>query len=115
MGVLMKQGGGGHDLSSLAVTTLGYVVLDPNLLKWVTAVFGEALNSGDALLADLRNWELTALLFSAIYQDRACSACADAAAIFRSRQFELIAQNPEEGHVWSYIDCVLCTVYLDLK
>jgi hypothetical protein len=40
----LKQSGSGHDLARLAVTTLGYVALDPSLLHRMVGILRQTLN-----------------------------------------------------------------------
>jgi len=100
-GVVTRKCGGGHDLAGLAVAALGDVDLLPCNLNGVGAVEGEAFDGGDGIGADVIEERLAGAGGLAGDEDGAGTAVTDAAAIFGALEVEDVAENPEEGRVWS--------------
>ena len=102
--VLPEQGTCRHDLPGLAITALRYIHFVPGFLDRVLAVRVEALNRRDfhARHAD-RGYDAGAHGY-AIDQHRARAAGADAAAVLRADEVQIVAQRPQKRRVGRDID-----------
>ena len=93
--VSIKQSGGRHDHAGLAVTALGYVHLGPRLLDRMAAVWGESFDGGDGLARDFTHGDTAGAHGTTVDVDGAGAALLDAAAVFGTMQFEVVAEYPE--------------------
>ena len=91
-----QQGGGGHDLAGLTVAALWHVVFQPGLLQRVIAVFRQALDGGDGLLAYCRNGQRAGAHGGVFEMHGAGPALSDAAAVFGAHELQVVAQHPEQ-------------------
>lgn len=94
----------GHDLAGLAVAALGNVFRNPGLLDGMAAVFGNALDGGDAFSGNVGDGQHAGTRRFAVDVHSASAALHDAAAEFRAGHVEGVAQNPEKRHVWADVD-----------
>lgn len=96
---LFQQGGCRHDLARLAVTALGYLVLDPRFLNGMIGVFGKALNGGNLLSRHGRNRNTAGTGRGTIEVNGTGSALGNAAAKFSTRQAHYVPNSPQQGHI----------------
>lgn len=90
--VAVEQGGGGHDLTGLAVSTLWNVVLYPSFLERGELSFlGEAFDGGDLGGSGGADWELAGADGGSVEVDGAGSAEAFAATEFCAEEAEVVA------------------------
>jgi hypothetical protein len=97
IGYLFQQVNGSHDLSALAVATLGHVFLDPRLLDWMQFSVREsqAFDSRNLFAGHRRHLGGAGSPGTAIYMNGTGAATANAAAKFCALQHEVIAKNPK--------------------
>ena len=93
--VSIKQSGGRHDHTGLAVTALGYVHLGPRLLDRMAAVWGESFDGGDSLSRGFTHGDTAGADGTSVDVDGAGAALLDATAVFGTMQFEVVAEYPE--------------------
>ena len=99
MGSVGQQTGGGHNLAGLAVAARGHIKLLPRHLDRMGAVGREALDGGDGTAADGADGGETGAHWTAIQQDRTCSASANSAAVLGAFQVEGVAQRPQKRRI----------------
>ncbi len=112
---VFQQGGGVHNLASLAVAALGDVVFDPGFLHGVVAVFGETFDGGDGLFADLRNGQHARAHGYAVEVDRAGAALVDAAAVLGTDEVDVVPQHPEQGRIGIDVHLLFFTVDVEIE
>src|SRR6202020_587268 len=108
--VFGQQGGGLHELTRLAIATLGHVERNPGLLERVESILAEMLDGGDVAAGDVADRNAAGTHRRAINMDGTTSAQAGAAVEACSSQPKLVAQNPQERSVGGAFDGASSTI-----
>ena len=98
-GIIRQQGGGGHQLSRLAVTALGYLQFQPGLLHGVITVFGQVFDSGNFLLAYTARGEHAGAHGFAVNVNGTGAALGYSATELGAGQADLVPQHPQQRRV----------------
>src|SRR5262245_32680551 len=98
-GLLFEHRGGLHDLTALAIAALRDVGLPPCLLNGVIGLRAQAFDGHDRLPGHAPHRELAAARGGPVHVNRAGAAQPLAAAVLRTRQPQLVAQVPQQGHI----------------
>src|SRR5262245_35322676 len=92
----VEQGGGGHDLTALAIAALRHADLDPRLLDRMRAVLRQPFDGRDLIADRGRRLQLARLHGQPVDMDGAGAAARNAAPVFRSGEPDGIAQHPKQ-------------------
>ncbi len=84
-----------HNLPRLAVATLGNIVFQPCFLNRVVTLFRKPFYGCNRLIFNCRHGELTRPNRISVQMNGASTASCNTAAVFRSLQIEVVAQNPK--------------------
>lgn len=93
-----------HDLSRLAVAALGYIEFDPRLLNRMTPVFCQSLNRRDAFAFDRFKGKDAGACRHAVHVNRAGAAEGHSTAVLRTRERQVVTEDPKEGGVGVRVD-----------
>ena len=105
--LLLEQRGGGHDLAGLAVAALGDVKVDPSLLQRMQAIaLGQAFDGHNLLPVGCRHRVGARPHRLAVQVDRARATLPLAAAILRTGELQVFAQNPQQRRIGMGTDIV---------
>src|SRR5215469_7117050 len=100
-----------HDLTGLAIAALNDFQIQPGLLdRGSRARSADALDRGDAAIADGADRQQTGAQRFALYVYGAGTALRDAAAEFGAGHAEYIAQHPKQWHVRGSVEASVFTV-----
>ena len=92
-----QQGRGGHDLTGLAVTTLGYVQFHPSFLHGGQfTVFRQPFNRGDVFTGYSGNWRGAGTDRRAVKVDRASTTLGDATTVLGADQANRVSEYPQQ-------------------
>src|SRR5438128_1565700 len=111
---LFDQRCGLHDLTGLAIPTLGDVVRLPGKLDRMATVGTEALDRDDLVSLGVSQCGQAGTNRLTVNVDGASAASADATTEFGSGKAHDIANGPEQWHLRVGVDAVLDAVDLDL-
>src|SRR6185503_12189419 len=111
--LLFEQCRGRHNLAALTVTALRDVSLPPANLHRVFGFRVETLDSDHGFAYSVLNGGLAAAHRGAVYVNSARSAKPHPTAELRTRQFEGVAQNPEQRHIRTDVDRAVLAVDID--
>ena len=106
LGILAQERARRHDHSRLAISALRHVFFDPRALTGMARIWRQALNCHKTSRRSFRRGNLASAQRLSVFKDGAGTANADAATKLRSRQVELIAQDPEQRRVIIDIECM---------
>jgi hypothetical protein len=105
MRIARQQGGGGHDLAGLAIAALDHLAVQPGLLDGLAAGrLADGLDGGHGGLTDAVDGGDAGARRLTVDMHRAGPAERHAAAEFRTRHAEHIAQHPEQRRIAVDID-----------
>jgi hypothetical protein len=99
-GVFSQQFRRLHDLTGLAISTLGHLFGDPRLLQWVIGSGRQTFNRSHLFAGNVGKRRLARPDSLAVNMDRASAAKANAATIFCSRKLEMIPDGPKQWRFW---------------
>lgn len=106
-----EQGGSAHDLTALAVTTLGHVMLDPGGLHgFADLVLTYGFDGGDFLANSGRDGRHARAYGLAVQMDGAGTAQSRTAAKLGAGQAQRIAQGPQHRRVGCDIDAGILAI-----
>ena len=94
--MLLQQPAGSHDHSSLTISALRNLLLKPRALTRMTQIRRQSFDRDKITRRCLRSGNLTGAHCFSIFQHRACTANANAAAKFRAAQSEIITNQPKQ-------------------
>src|ERR1044071_6716518 len=104
LGLLLQQRRDRHDHPRLAVAALRHVVREPGLLHFVQlAALREPFDRGDALSLDRAHRQHARARGLPVDVHGASAALRHAAAVFRSRESDLLPQHPQQRGVWLHV------------
>src|SRR5690606_5402417 len=92
--IFFKKGSGGHNLSSLAITTLGNIYFIPCQLDRVVAILGKPFYGSNLTTAHRRYGQGAGTYCLFIHMHRTGTTLGDATGIFGAYQTEMIPQYP---------------------
>src|SRR5215471_3031771 len=95
LGNQLKKRNGLHDLAGLAIAALRYLVFDPGLQNRVLGSILQSFDRDDRLAGEVADMRLAGTDSRAVYLDGAGAALRYPAAVFGTRDAELVAQHPK--------------------
>ena len=95
----IEKRGSFHDHTGLAEPALRHVMANPCSLAGMFARGRKAFNCGEAFTGGGTDGYLACANGCAVFMDGASAAYADTATVLCSTEFQLVAQNPEQGSV----------------
>jgi hypothetical protein len=110
MRIGFKQCHGRHDLTTLAVPTLGYLFGNPRFLHWMRIIDGNSFNRYDRLPVYGRHRKGTGSDGSFVEMHRAGTTLGNPTAVFCSGQSNDIPDNPKQRHLGIGVNRVFFSV-----
>lgn len=102
--ISLEKSGRCHDLATLAIPALRYLLRNPCLLNRVRQVWRKPFNRGDILVGNRRNRDGARPDRISIEVNGACPALGHTTAVLGAGQSDHIAKGPEQGHPWIGVD-----------